>query len=34
MDPAVLKVMMIDEPEILDKAIARIPAEVKRSTPC
>ncbi len=36
MDPATqfLKVMMIDEPEILDKAIARIPAEVKRSTPC
>ncbi|MFZ5229420.1 sugar-phosphatase [Enterobacter bugandensis] len=31
MDPATqfLKVMMIDEPEILDKAIARIPAEVK-----
>jgi hydroxymethylpyrimidine pyrophosphatase-like HAD family hydrolase len=31
MDPNTqfLKVMMIDEPEILDKAIARIPAEVK-----
>lgn len=32
MDPNTqfLKVMMIDEPEILDKAIARIPADVKR----
>ena len=32
MDPNTqfLKVMMIDEPEILDKAIARIPAEVKK----
>ena len=31
MDPETqfLKVMMIDEPEILDKAISRIPAEVK-----
>jgi Cof subfamily protein (haloacid dehalogenase superfamily) len=31
MDPNTqfLKVMMIDEPEILDKAIARIPADVK-----
>ena len=31
MDPATefLKVMMIDEPAILDKAIARIPPEVK-----
>ena len=31
MDPEIqlLKVMMIDEPAILDKAIARIPAEVK-----
>lgn len=34
MDPATqfLKVMMIDEPEILDKAISRIPAEVKKYT--
>ncbi|VFS70820.1 Phosphatase YidA [Raoultella planticola] len=31
MDPNIqlLKVMMIDEPAILDQAIARIPAEVK-----
>lgn len=31
MDPEIqlLKVMMIDEPAILDQAIARIPAEVK-----
>lgn len=31
MDPAIqlLKVMMIDEPAVLDQAIARIPAEVK-----
>jgi Cof subfamily protein (haloacid dehalogenase superfamily) len=28
-DTTFLKVMMIDEPEILDKAIARIPAEVR-----
>ncbi|MEA7515220.1 response regulator, partial [Salmonella enterica subsp. enterica serovar Virginia] len=31
MDPSTqfLKVMMIDEPAVLDRAIARIPAEVK-----
>ncbi len=36
MDPNTqfLKVMMIDEPAILDRAIARIPQEVKENTPC